>query len=387
MVSMSPTAAVRARAAALRKQGVTVHDLSAGELDLPTPEHIVAAAQVAAAMPANHRYGPTAGNEDLRTAIAAHQSRRSGEDLDASSVLVCHGAKQALFNVFASILHPGDEVLVPAPYWVTFPESVKLAHGVPVIVEPDKSTLQIDVETLERAVTPNTRALLLCSPNNPTSFAYSAEELAPLLDWVVERRLLLIMDETYRDLAWTPPPDPAVIDPRISDHLVRVESVSKSFAMTGWRVGWVIGAPDLVGKATAVQSHTTSSVSGIMQAAALAALTGPDVTAGFREILRRRLEVCRAVLEPAGLLDRVPDGGFYLFPDFSSIDPNDCALAARLADEGVLTVPGSGFGAPGRLRISFAVADDHLQTGLERIAHIAAAATSARPRHERNHRS
>lgn len=371
MVSLSPTAAVRARAAALRKQGVSVHDLSAGELDLPTPEHIVAAAQEAAAVPANHRYGPTAGNENLRTMIADRQSARSKEDLGSTSVLVTHGAKQALFNAFSAVLHPGDEVLVPAPYWATFPESVKLAGGVPVIVEPDRHTLKINVNVLEEAATQNTQALLLCSPNNPTSFAYSAEELAPLLDWVVRRGIRLIIDETYRDLTWNRLPDPVAVDPRVSELLVRVGSVSKSFAMTGWRVGWMIGASEVVAKATAVQSHTTSNVSGIAQAAALAALSGPDVTAGFRTVLQRRLDLCRSVLEPVGLLDRLPDGGFYLFPDTTEIDPDDGVVASHLAEQAVLTVPGSGFGAPGRLRISFAVADDHLAAGLERIALLA----------------
>lgn len=372
MIALSPTAIVRQRAQELRRLGHPVYDLSAGELDLATPAHIVDAAAKATSEPANHHYGPTAGISELRQAIADRLSIDSPARLEADSVLITHGAKQALFNLFSALLQPGDEVLVPAPYWVTFPASVRLGGGEPVIVPCDRETLKITPEIADAAYTPRTRALLLCSPNNPTGLVYNETELTALLSWAADHDLWVVADETYIDLTHIPLPAAALLEPRIRDRLLRVGSVSKSFAMTGWRVGWLAGPTDLIKNATAVQSHTTGNVSGVSQAAALAAVTGPDVTSGFQTILDRRRRQCLTALEPLGLIPHRPDGAFYLFADIRSINVDDATVAEQLAQLGVITVPGSSFGAPGHLRLSYAVADDDLAAGLLHIAELTA---------------
>jgi aspartate aminotransferase len=368
VVTLSPTAYVRQRAAELRRGGAEVYDLSAGELDMATPPHIVAAAIEAAGRPESHHYGPTAGNDGLRSAVAGRLARRSGQELDASCVVITHGAKQALFNTLSALAGPGDDVLIPAPYWGTFPSSVALAGARPVVVQPAPGTLKVTPETLDAAVSPATRAIILCSPGNPSGLVYGERELHDLLSWLESRQIWVIADETYVDLCFRPVPSPARILPAVSERLVVVGSVSKSFAMTGWRVGWLAGPASIVKAAIAVQSHTTSNVSQIAQAAALAALTGPDVTAGFRSVLQGRLALCESVLQPLGLLPESPDGAFYLFPDVSRFSPDDGHVADRLLDVGVVTVPGSAFGVRGRLRLSFAVADEQLSTGLQRMA-------------------
>ncbi|MGW4236264.1 aminotransferase class I/II-fold pyridoxal phosphate-dependent enzyme [Streptomyces sp. NPDC004749] len=370
MVSLSPTAALRQRAARLRREGVEVFDFSAGELDLPTPAHIVAAAVDAAAVPANHHYGPTGGEDRLRQAIADRLSRRSATPLDGSRVLVTNGAKQALFNTFMALLEPGDEVLVPAPYWVTFPSSVRLAGGRAVVVQPSTGHLKITPDDLEAARTPSTRALVLCSPNNPTGLVYDPAELRALLSWAAEHGIWIVSDETYADLGFRPVPAPSQVDPAAADRLVTVGSVSKSFAMTGWRVGWLSGPRQIIDAATAVQSHTTSNVSRIAQAAAHAALTGPDVTADFRAALRDRLSLCASVLEPLGLFQAPPDGAFYIFPDVRGFGQDDAVVADALLSAGVVTVPGTSFGAPGHLRLSFAIGEEQLRRGLQAMADV-----------------
>lgn len=370
MITMSPTATLRQRAARLRSEGVQVFDFSAGELDLPTPAHIVTAAIDAARKPENHHYGPTGGEARLRQAIADRLIPRATTPLDDSNVLVTHGAKQALFNTFMALIEPGDEVLIPAPYWVTFPSSVRLAGGSPVIVQPSAGELKITPDNLEAARTPSTRAMVLCSPNNPTGLVYDASELRALLTWAAKHGVWIVSDETYIDLGFRPVPAPGQVEPGVSDRLITVGSVSKSYAMTGWRVGWMSGPKQVIDAAAAVQSHTTSNVSRIAQAAALAALTGPDVTAGFRAILGDRLKACQAVLEPLGLFRTPPGGAFYVFPDIRGFAPDDVTVADRLLDSGVITVPGASFGAPGHLRLSFAIAEEHLRSGLSTMAEL-----------------
>ncbi|MGW3952329.1 pyridoxal phosphate-dependent aminotransferase [Streptomyces sp. NPDC004752] len=377
MVTLSPTAALRQRAAHLRRAGVEVFDFSVGELDLATPVHIVTAAVDAATRPENHHYGPTTGDERLRQAIADRLTLRATTPVpratapvDASHVLVTNGAKQALFNTFMALLEPGDEVLIPAPYWVTFPSSVRLAGGSPVVVQPCAGRLKVTPDDLEAARTPSTRALVLCSPNNPTGLVHDEPELRALLAWAAEHGIWIVSDETYVDLAFRPVPAPSRIDPGTADRLVTVGSVSKSYAMTGWRVGWMSGPKHIIDAATAVQSHTTSCVGRVAQNAALAALTGPDVTADFRAILRRRLSLCASVLEPLGLFRTRPDGGFYVFPDVRRFDPDDIAVAERLLNAGVITVPGTSFGAPGHLRLSFAIEEEQLHRGLLTMAKV-----------------
>ncbi|MGW3954864.1 aminotransferase class I/II-fold pyridoxal phosphate-dependent enzyme [Streptomyces sp. NPDC004752] len=370
MVTLSPTAALRQRAARLRRAGTEVFDFSAGELDLPTPAHIVTAAIDAASEPKNHHYGPTSGDDPLRQAIAERLSLRAATPLDGSRVQVTNGAKQALFNTFMALLEPGDEVLIPAPYWVTFPSSVRLAGGRPVVVRPSTGELKVTPDDLEAARTPSTRAMVLCSPNNPTGLVHDESELRALLAWAAEHGIWIVSDETYVDLAFRPVPAPSRIDPGTADRLVTVGSVSKSYAMTGWRVGWMSGPKPIIDAATAVQSHTTSNVSRVAQAAALAALTGPDVTADFRAVLRHRLSLCASVLEPLGLFRTPPDGAFYIFPDVRRFDPDDIAVAERLLSAGVVTVPGTSFGAPGHVRLSFAVGEAQLRHGLRLMADI-----------------
>ncbi|MCC4317397.1 pyridoxal phosphate-dependent aminotransferase [Streptomyces malaysiensis] len=370
MVTLSPTATLRQRAAKLRREGVDVFDFSAGELDLPTPAHIVHAAIDAASEPENHHYGPTGGDDDLRQAIADRLTPPATAPLDGSRVLVTNGAKQALFNTFMTLLQPGDEVLIPAPYWVTFPSSVRLAGGRPVVVQPSTGALKVTSDDVEAARTPSTRALVLCSPNNPTGLVYDRSELGALLAWAAEHGVWIVSDETYVDLGFRPVPAPSRVAPAITDRLVTVGSVSKSFAMTGWRVGWMSGPKHVIDAATAVQSHTTSNVGRIAQAAALAALTGPDVTAGFRATLRERLSLCASVLEPLGLFQTPPDGAFYVFPDIRRFHPDDLAVADRLLSAGVVTVPGTSFGAPGHVRLSFAVEEAQLRHGLQIMADV-----------------
>lgn len=371
MVTLSSTASLRQRAVSLRREGVEVFNFSAGELDLPTPAHIVTAAVEAAAREENHHYGPTGGEDRLRQAIADRLTRRApSAALDYSDVLVTNGAKQALFNTFMALLQPGDEVLIPAPYWVTFPSSVRLAKGRPVIVVPSDGGLKVTPENLEAARTPSTRAIVLCSPNNPTGMVYSESELRGILSWAADHGIWIVSDETYVDLGFRPVPAPGQVAPELADRLVTVGSVSKSYAMTGWRVGWMSGPPALIDDATAIQSHTTSNVSRITQAAALAALTGPDVTAGFRAILRHRLSLCESILEPLGLFRSPPDGGFYIFPDIRAFDADDLRAADRLLGSGVITVPGASFGAPGHLRLSFAIDEEQLRRGLLAMAKI-----------------
>ncbi|MGW2512348.1 pyridoxal phosphate-dependent aminotransferase [Streptomyces scopuliridis] len=370
MVTLSPTAVLRQRAAKLRREGVEVFNFSVGELDLATPAHIVSAAIDAATQPENHHYGPTGGDERLRQAIADRLTLRAAAPVDGSDVLVTNGAKQALFNTFMALLEPGDEVLIPAPYWVTFPSSVRLAGGSPVIVQPAAGRLKVTPDNLEAARTPSTRVLVLCSPNNPTGLVYDQAELRAILSWAKDHDIWIVSDETYVDLGFRPVPAPSQVEPRMSDRLVTVGGVSKSYAMTGWRVGWMSGPKKVIDTATAVQSHTTSNVSRVAQAAALAALTGPDVTADFRAILHNRLKLCESILDPLGLIQTRPDGGFYVFPDVRRFDPDDVTVADRLLNAGVVTVPGTSFGAPGHLRLSFAIEEEQLHRGLLTMAEI-----------------
>ncbi|SDL35183.1 aminotransferase class I/II-fold pyridoxal phosphate-dependent enzyme [Microbacterium azadirachtae] len=369
MVTISPTSALRARAAELRAAGRNVLDLSLGELDFATPTHIVEAAVAAATRIESHHYGPTGGDSALRDAIADRVSARLAHPAAAENVAVTNGAKQALYNTFRALLQPGDEVLIPAPYWVTFPSSVELAQGVPVIVAPHAGSFKPTVEELEGARTDSTRVLLLCSPHNPTGAVFDAAELRAILEWALEHGIWVVADETYVELAYADVPAPAQLREQIQSRLVTVSSVSKSFAMTGWRVGWMAGPSEVVERGIAVQSHTTSSVNRVAQAAAIAALAGPDVTAGFRNALQRRLEVCREALEPLGMFSSPPDGGFYVFADVSRYG-TDVAVAARLLEAGVVVVPGSSFGAPGHIRISYAISDDQLRHGLDQISDV-----------------
>ncbi|HLF41725.1 MAG TPA: pyridoxal phosphate-dependent aminotransferase [Acidimicrobiia bacterium] len=384
-IAESATLAIDARAKALRASGVKVVSYGAGEPDFPTPEHIVKAAVEAARRPASHRYSPVAGLPELREAVAAKTARDSGYQVAANQVLITNGGKQAIANTFLTLLDPGDEVLVPAPYWVTFPEAVALAGGVPVPVPTDESTgFRVTLDQLEENRTERTKALLFVSPSNPTGALYPRDEVEALGRWAAEAGLWVVTDEMYEHLVYggrsaTSMP---VAVPELADRCVVINGVSKSYAMTGWRVGWMIAPADIIAAATNLQSHTTSNVANVSQAAALAAVTGPlDPTLAMRDAFdRRRRKMYDLLAAIPGLHCLEPEGAFYAFPSFKEALGRDLRgrrpettleLAEVLLDEvAVAVVPGEAFGAPGYARLSYALGDDDLVEGLSRIADL-----------------
>lgn len=361
-VAPSATLAVDARAKALRKAGHDVIGFGAGEPDFPTPAHIVGAAVEACRDPANHHYTPTAGLPELREQIALKTARDSGYEVGASQVLVTNGAKQAVFQTFATLCDPGDEVIVPAPYWTTYPEAISLAGGVPVPVETD-SKFHIDVDRLEAARTPETKILLFVSPSNPTGAVADPGEVEAVGSWAADRGLWVVSDEIYEHLVYggrrfTSLP---VAVPEIADRCVVINGVAKTYAMTGWRVGWLIGPEDVVEAATNLQSQTTSNVANVSQRAALAAVSGDLSAVKFmREVFdRRRVTIHRMLNECEGVTCAEPEGAFYAFPSVSGLLGRE--IAGRLINSSedlaevaieaakVAIVPGEAFGAPGYL--------------------------------------
>ncbi len=386
-IAESATLAIDAKAKALKASGVSVFSFGAGEPDYPTPEHIVEAAVEAARKPASHRYSPTAGLPEMREAVAAKTLRDSGYEIEPNQVLITNGGKQAIANAFATILDPGDEVLVPAPYWVTFPEAIALAGGVPVPVPTDESTgFRVSVEQLEEARTERTKALLFVSPSNPTGAIYAKEDVEALGRWAVEAGLWVLSDEMYEQLCYggrTAMSMPVVV-PEIADRCVVVNAVSKTYAMTGWRVGWMIAPTDVVAAATNLQSHTTSNVCNVSQAAAVAALRGSlDAPRRMREAFdRRRQRMYGMLTAMPGVSCMEPEGAFYAFPsmegalgrDLAGKRPQTTLELAEVALEavGVAFVPGEAFGAPGYARFSYALGDDDLVEGLTRLGNLLA---------------
>src|SRR5690348_1944102 len=276
-IGESATLAVDAKAKALKAAGHPVIGFGAGEPDFPTPDYIVAAAVDAARDPAFHHYTPVAGLPALRDAVAAKTRRDSGYVVDASQVLITNGGKQAIYNAFATLLDPGDEVIVPAPYWTTYPEAIRLAGGVPVEVHTDETTSYLaSVEQLEAARTPRTKVVLFVSPSNPTGAVYSPSQVLAIGNWALEHGLWVLTDEIYEHLVYGDAQFTSILKavPDLADKCVIVNGVAKTYAMTGWRVGWLIGPADVVKAATNLQSHATSNVSNVSQAAAIAALTG-----------------------------------------------------------------------------------------------------------------
>ena len=384
-IEESATLAVDAKAKALKAAGEDVIGFGAGEPDFPTPDHIVAAAAEACRDPRNHKYSPTAGLPDLREAVAAKTARDSGYHVAAAQVLVTNGAKQAVYNSFAALLDPGDEVLLPAPYWVTYPEAIRLAGGVPVPVATDESTrFRASVDILEAARTPRTRALLFVSPSNPTGAVYPPEEVEAIGRWAVEHGVWVVTDEIYEHLVYGPArfsSMPALV-PELAETCVVVNGVAKTFAMTGWRVGWMIGPRDVIAAAANLQSHATSNVANVSQRAALAALTGGlECVATMREAFdRRRRRMFELLSAMPGVTCVEPEGAFYAFPSFAGVLGRDIGgrrprstleLAEVVLDEAkVAIVPGEAFGAPGYARLSYALADDQLDEGLARLARL-----------------
>jgi aspartate aminotransferase len=384
-IAESATLSVDARAKALRAGGEDVIGFGAGEPDFATPDHIVAAAAEACADPRNHRYTPTAGLPELRAAIVAKTERDSGYACEPSQVLVTNGGKHAVYNTLQALLDPGDEVLLPAPYWTTYPEAVALAGGEAVVLPTDEEGgFRVTVEQLDAATTPRTKALMFVSPSNPTGAVYPPAEVEAIGRWAVERGVWVVTDEIYEHLTFDGHrfASMPVLVPELADTCVVLNGVAKTYAMTGWRVGWTIGPPDVIAAAANLQSHCTSNVANVSQRAALAAVSGNlEAVATMRAAFERRGRVMHEMLSAIrGVTCLEPQGAFYCFPSFTGVLGRDLAgltprtsveLAALLLDEAkVAVVPGEAFGAPGHARLSFALGDDDLVEGVQRIAKL-----------------
>jgi len=384
-VSPSATLAVDARAKALKAQGESVVGFGAGEPDFPTPEHIVAAAEAACRDPRSHKYTPTAGLPELREALAVKTRRDSGLDVAASQILVTNGGKQAIANSFAVLCDPGDEVLVLAPYWTTYPESIALAGGVPVVIPTGAASgFRASIDQLEAALTARTKVLLFVSPSNPTGAVYPKAEIEAIGRWAAARGLWVLTDEIYEHLVYGDAEHHSmpVLVPDLADRCIVVNGVAKTYAMTGWRVGWMIGPADVVTAATNLQSHETSNVANVSQWAALAAVSGDlSAVAEMRRAFDRRRLIIHAMLnEIDGISCVLPEGAFYAFPSVEGLlgreirghRPGSSAELAEIAiDEAkVAVVPGEAFGSPGYFRMSYALGDDDLVEGVSRLAKL-----------------
>jgi aspartate/methionine/tyrosine aminotransferase len=388
-IAESATLAVDAKAKALKAAGRPVIGFGAGEPDFPTPAPVVAAAQAACADPRNHRYTPAAGLPELRAAIAEKTARDSGLQITANQVLVTNGGKQAVYQAFATLLDPGDEVLLPAPFWTTYPEAITLAGGVPVVVTtgPDADYLP-SVEQLEAARTPRTKVLLWCSPSNPTGSVAPRGLTEAVGRWAVEHGVWVVTDEIYEHLVYdgAEAVSMPVAVPELADTCVVLNGVAKTYAMTGWRVGWLAGPADVVKAATNLQSHLSSNVCNVAQRAALEAVSGPlDAVAEMRAAFDRRRRTIVGMLSAIpGVHCPTPRGAFYAYPSVQEligrelrgarIDDSVGLAAAILEHAEVAVVPGEAFGTPGFLRLSYALADDDLRTGVERMGALLAEA-------------
>jgi aspartate aminotransferase len=386
-IAESATLAVDARAKALQAAGEDVVVFGAGEPDFPTPDHVVEAAAKACADPRNHHYTPTGGLPELRAAIAEKTKRDSGYDVRPSQVLVTNGGKQAIFEAIAALVDPGDEVLLPAPYWTTYPEPIAYAGARSVVVPTDTTSgYKVTVDQLEAATTERTRALVFVSPSNPTGAVYSPEQVEAIGRWALERGLWVLTDEIYEHLTYDgrEAPSMPVLVPELADRCVVVNGVAKTYAMTGWRVGWLVGPDEVVAAATRLQSHLTSNVANVSQRAALAAIEGGlDDFVRMHEVFDKRRRALHAGLAAIpGVECPLPEGAFYAFPSFEDLLGRSIAgrpvtttleLAAVLLEEArVAVVPGEAFGAPGHARLSFAVADGALADGVTRLQRVLA---------------
>lgn len=386
-ITPSATLAVDAKAKALKAQGVPVIGFGAGEPDFPTPNQIVEAAAKACHDPRMHRYSPASGLPELREAIAAKTLRDSGYEVDPSQILVTNGGKQAVFEAFAAVLDPGDEVLLPTPYWTTYPEAIKLAGGttVPVFAGADQD-YKVTVDQLEEARTDKTVALLHCSPSNPTGTVYTPEETRQIGQWALEHGIWVITDEIYEHLLYDGAQTAHVVKlvPELADQTLVLNGVAKTYAMTGWRVGWMVGPQDMVKAATSFQSHLTSNVNNVAQWAAKTALEGglEDVERMRQAFDRRRRTMIDMLSEIEGLTVPTPKGAFYAYPSVegllnTSIRGTTCTTSAELADfilkeAEVAVVPGEAFGPSGFIRLSYALSDDDLAEGVGRIQKLLA---------------
>jgi aspartate/methionine/tyrosine aminotransferase len=386
-IAESATLAVDAKAKALKAAGEAVIGFGAGEPDFPTPDHIVDAAVAACRDPKNHKYSATPGLPELRDAIAEKTARDSGFAVEGAQVLVTNGGKHAVFNAFLTLLDPGDEVILPAPYWTTYPEVIALPGGIPVVVDTDEATgFRVTIDQLDAAWTPRTKALLFVSPSNPTGAVYPREEVEAIGRWAVQRGVWVVTDEIYEHLVFGGnrfTSMPAIV-PELAERCIVLNGVAKTYAMTGWRVGWMIGPHDVIRAATNLQSHQTSNVANVTQLAALAAVSGPlDCVHEMREAFERRATTAHRLLnEIPGVTCLMPEGAFYAFPNFDGLLGTELAgrtaattleLAEIFLDEArVALVPGEAFGAPGFGRVSCALGDADLEEGLTRLAKLVA---------------
>jgi len=386
-ITDSPTMAIDAKAKALVAAGSNVIGFGAGEPDFPTPDHIVQAAAEATHNTKYHRYTPAAGLPELRSAIAAKTKRDSGYEVDARQVVVSNGGKQALFNACMAIVDPGDEVILPAPYWVSYPDMIRLAGGTMVAVVTTEATgFRASLDQLERARTDKTKALVFTSPSNPTGSVYPADEVEAIARWCHEHGIWIITDEIYEHLVYGDSSFSSmpVLVPEVADRCIVVNGVAKSYAMTGWRVGWSIAPPDVTMKMISLQSHTTSNVSNVAQVAALAAVSGDLEAAMMMRAAfdHRRQTIIKLLNAIEGIDCYTPEGAFYAFPSIrglfgrtiagvrieSSLDLADVVLG----EAKVAFVPGEGFGAPGYARFSYALGDADIEEGIGRIARLLA---------------
>jgi len=389
-ISESATLAVDAKAKALVAAGRPVIGFGAGEPDFPTPDYIVQAAREACGEARWHRYTPAGGLPALKEAIAEKTLRDSGWQIGADQVLVTNGGKQALYNAFAALLDPGDEAILPAPYWTTYPESIALAGGTPVIVQTDETTgYRASVEQLEAARTDKTKVLVFVSPSNPTGAVYSPAEVEAIGRWALEHGLWVVTDEIYEHLVYGNAQFSSmpVLVPELSDQCVVVNGVAKTYAMTGWRVGWMAGPKDIVKAATNLQSHATSNVANVSQVAALAAVSGNlDAVEEMKVAFdRRRLLIVDMLDAIPGVQCPMPEGAFYAYPSVKGVlgktirgttPQTSTELAALILDEAeVAVVPGEAFGTPGYLRLSYATSDENITEGITRLAALLGEAT------------
>ncbi|MBM7824907.1 aspartate/methionine/tyrosine aminotransferase [Arcanobacterium pluranimalium] len=377
----SATLAVDAKAKALKAAGKPVIGFGAGEPNFPTPDFIVEAAIEAAKDPKNHKYTPAKGLPELREAIAAKTKRDSGIDVDPNNIIVTNGGKQAVYQAFRSIVDDGDDVILPAPYWTTYPEVIRLCGGNPVeVFAGSDQGYKVTVAQLDAALTPATKALLMCSPSNPTGAVYSAAELKEIGTWALENGVWIITDEIYEHLVYEGKQSYLLKEvPELADQTIVVNGVAKTYAMTGWRVGWMYGPADVIKAASNFQSHITSNVSNVAQRAAIAAITGDQsVVAQMKEAFdRRRKKIVEMLREIEGFEVPEPTGAFYVFPNVQAVLGKEfngrvanttSELATLILEEvEVAVVPGEAFGAPGYIRLGYALSDDDLVAGIERL--------------------
>jgi aspartate aminotransferase len=378
IIKPSGTMAISNKSRELKSQGKPVIGFGAGEPDFPSPDYVVDAAIKAAADPKNHKYSPAAGLESLRQIIAKTTKGYSGFEIDLDNVIVSNGGKQSILTAFLSTLDPGDEVIIPAPYWTTYPEAVKIAGGTPVFIETEKSNnFKVTVEQLEKSKSQNTKMLVWCSPSNPTGVVYTKEEAEEIYEWIFKNDLWILSDELYEHLVYEgeTSPSPAIYDPELKNTII-VNGVSKSYSMTGWRVGWLIGNKSVIGLGKKIQSQATSNVSNVSQLAAEAALlNGLEVTNEMKIAFnRRRLFATEKINSIPNLNVIDSTGAFYLFVDVSyycsginGLNTSEKFCDWLLENYFIAFVPGEVFGTPGFMRLSYALSDENLKEGLERL--------------------